>query len=130
MVAYELPAATPGDAPIASSNERAYKPPNRPTGTATMRPSRIACTAALAAPSASFSPIRRATTAMAPTLKPIATAYRRTSIDSVNATVATASAPSLATKNTSTTAKTDSRQSSSTIGIASKTIASRMDPVV
>ena len=42
-----------------------------------MTPSRIACTAALAAPSASFSPIRRATTAMAPTLKPIATAYRQ-----------------------------------------------------
>src|SRR4029079_3242998 len=45
------------------------------------------------------------------------------SIDSVNITVAMASAPSLATQNTSATANTDSIAISSTIGTASSRIA-------
>src|SRR4051812_29126098 len=51
-------------------------------------------------------------------------------IASVRPTVATASGPTRATKKTSTTAKTDSRTSSRTIGIASSTIARSMDPSV
>src|SRR4051812_6890841 len=49
---------------------------------------------------------------------------------SVRPTVATESGPMRATKKTSTTAKTDSRTSSRTIGIASRTIARSIDPSV
>ena len=73
-VANDALATTAGDAPINRSNAGAYATPNRPTGTAISTPSRIACTAARAAPSPSFSPIRRATIAVAPALRPIATA--------------------------------------------------------
>ena len=73
-VANDALATTAGDAPINCSNAGAYATPNTPTGTATSTPSRIACTAARAAPSPSFSPIRLATIAVAPALSPIATA--------------------------------------------------------
>src|SRR6516165_1191549 len=52
------------------------------------------------------------------------------SIDSVRPTVATASAPSLETQTTSTTANTDSRTISITIGIASRRMARPMEPSV
>ena len=67
-------ASTSGLAPISASVGRANEKPSRPTGTATSRPSAIACTAAIAAPSGSFSPMRRATVAVAPMPSPIATA--------------------------------------------------------
>jgi hypothetical protein len=88
------------------------------------------CTAARAAPAASFSPIRRATTALSPIESPIATVYTITSIDSVSPTVATASAPSRETKNTSTSANSDSLAVSSTIGIASSSSDRAIGPVV
>jgi hypothetical protein len=44
-----------------------------PTATETNVPSAIDCAAAWAAPSSSFSPMRRATTAVAPMPSPIAT---------------------------------------------------------
>jgi hypothetical protein len=52
------------------------------------------------------------------------------SIDSVSPTVATASEPSRATKNTSTTAKTLSITISSTIGIESSMMERPIDPSV
>ena len=81
----------------------------------------IDCTADLAAPSASFSPMRRATVAAPPIDRPIASAYMMVIHDSVIPTVAIASAPSLPTKNTSATTNTDSMTISSTIGTASST---------
>src|ERR1700748_665192 len=54
----------------------------------------------------------------------------RVIIASVRPTVATASGPTRETKKTSTTANTDSSTSSSTIGIASSTIARSMEPSV
>jgi hypothetical protein len=51
-------------------------------------------------------------------------------IDSVIPTAATASGPSLETKNTSTTAKTDSMAISTTMGTANRKIAFRMEPSV
>ena len=67
-------ARTSGVAPIRPSSGRAKTKPRMPSGTATHSPSTIACTAALAAPSGSCSPIRRATIAVAPIPRPIATA--------------------------------------------------------
>ena len=74
--------------------------------------------------------MRRATVAIAPMLKPIASAYRIVNIDSVRPTVATASAPSLLTKTTSHTANSDSISVSSTIGIASSSSERPTGPVV
>jgi len=74
--------------------------------------------------------MRRATVAIAPTLRPIASAYTMVRIDSVRPTVATASAPRRETKKTSTTANTDSSTSSRTIGIASSRIAPPIGPSV
>ena len=51
-------------------------------------------------------------------------------IASVSPTVATASGPTRETKKTSTTANTDSSTSSSTIGIASSTMARSIEPSV
>ena len=51
-------------------------------------------------------------------------------IDSVIATVATASAPSLETKKTSTTAKTDSMNISITIGTARRMMERPIEPSV
>jgi len=96
----------------------------------TISPRAIACTAARAAPSGFFSPIRRATIAVAPIPRPIATAYIKVNIDSVRPTVATASAPRCATQKISTTAKMLSINISSTIGIARRMIERPMGPVV
>ena len=74
------------------------------------------CTAESAAALGSFSPIRRATIAVAPIESPIPTAYTMVSSDSVRPTVATAEGPREDTKYTSTTAKTDSITISSIIG--------------
>ncbi len=67
-------AMTPGAAPIAASRRGASVAPAMPMGTATAIPSAIDWTAAAAARSGSFSPMRRATVAMAPIDSPIATA--------------------------------------------------------
>lgn len=95
-----------------------------------MTPSVMACTAARAAPSGFFSPMRRATVAVVPIASPKASVYTMAIIDSVSATVATAAAPSFATQNMSTTAKMDSITISSTIGTASRKIARPMGPCV
>ncbi len=119
-----------GVAPMAPSSAGAVMMPVTPTASETASPSAIDCTAARAAPSGSFSPMRRATVAVAPMLNPMASAYRIVSIDSVRPTVATASAPSLLTKNTSHTANSDSISVSSTIGIASSSSERPTGPVV
>ena len=74
--------------------------------------------------------MRRATTAVAPMPRPIASAYTAASSDSVSPTAATASAPRRATKKMSVTAKTLSIAISSTIGTASSRIARCSDPCV
>ena len=86
--------------------------------------------AATAAPSGSFSPIRRATIAVVERLSPSPMANTRLNSDSVSPTVAIASAPSRPTQNTSTTANNDSSTISSTIGIARSKIARFRLPVV
>ena len=93
-------------------------------------PMMIACTPATAAPAGSFSPMRRATIAVVERLNPSPTAKTRLSSDSVRPTVATASAPSRPTQNTSTTANSDSSTISRTIGIASSKMARLRLPVV
>src|SRR5207247_2810926 len=75
-------------------------------------------------------PILRATVAVAPIERPMAAAYTIVSIDSLSPTVATEFGPRRETKKTSTTANTDSRTSSSTIGIASSRIARPIGPSV
>jgi len=67
-------ASTDGDAPISASRRGARAAPATPRPAATMTPSTIACTAARAAPSRSCSPVRRATTAVAPMERPTAMA--------------------------------------------------------
>ena len=94
-----------------------------PSTSAAMLPRMIACTAATAARSGSFSPMRRATVAAAPMATPMASAYTMNISDSVSPTVATASAPRRPTKKMSATANTDSISISSTIGTASSTTA-------
>ena len=93
-----------------------------PVMAAMARPQRIACTAATDAPSGSFSPIRRATVAVAAMLKPAAMLKIITISDSVSPTAAMASAPSRATQKASTSPKVDSMAISSTVGIASSAI--------
>ncbi len=93
-------------------------------------PSTTACTAAIAASSGSFSPIRRATIAVVDSDSPSPIANASASIASVSPTVATASAPSRPTQNVSTTANSDSRHISSTIGIASSRIDRFRSPLV
>ena len=80
----------------------------------------MACTPAMAASSGSFSPMRRATIAVVDSETPSPIANTSASIDSVRPTVATASAPSRPTQNTSTTANRDSSTISSTMGMASR----------
>ena len=63
---------TAGEPPISSRNCGAKTAPRIPIGTAAAMPSAIDCTADRAAPSGSFSPIRRATVAAAPIESPIA----------------------------------------------------------
>src|ERR1700722_3972905 len=122
--AYPDPTATTlGDAPIHSSSFGARNTHGSPTMNVITKPSTIACTAATAAPSGSFSPMRRATIAVVDIESPSPTAKTRLSIDSVNPIVATASAPSLPTQNTSTTANRDSSTISKTIGMARSKIA-------
>ncbi len=68
-----LPVAiTSGVAPISDSSSGAYHAPATPMIAETITPRAIACTAALAAPSGSCSPILRATIAVAPIDSPIA----------------------------------------------------------
>ena len=68
-----LPVAiTSGEAPISASSAGAYHAPATPMIADTTTPSAMACTAALAAPSGSCSPMRRATIAVAPIDSPIA----------------------------------------------------------
>ena len=61
-------------APITRRSSAPKMAPIVPMATTTSTPSAIACTAARAAPSGSFSPMRRATVAVAPIDRPIATA--------------------------------------------------------
>src|SRR5262249_33840529 len=66
---------------------------------------------------------RRATMALVAMLRPIAIAKTKVNKDSVSPTVATASAPSRPTQNTSTMPNTDSMAISNTIGTARSVIA-------
>ena len=68
--------------------------------------------------------------AVAPIARPNANAYINANTDSVRPTIATASAPSLATKKISTIAKVLSINISRIIGTASKKIASPIGPLV
>ena len=90
-----------------------------------------ACTAAVLAPSLSCSPTLRATIAVAPIPKPIASEYRMLRTDSVYPTAATALLSlSILTKNMSTTAKMDSIPISTIMGIANKKMALLILPSV
>src|SRR5260370_34844612 len=86
-------------------------------------PSMLDCTAETAAPSLSRSQVRRATAAVVPMLKPMATAITITSMPSVMPTVAVASAPRWATQNMSTMPNNASIAISRTMGTASKMMA-------
>src|ERR1022692_767718 len=110
---------TDGVAPISPSNRGANSAPKIPAATEIAMPQPIAWTDAMAAPSGSFSPMRRATVAVPATLRPIAMLKMRTISDSVSPITAMASEPSRATQNASTRPKVDSMAISSTVGIAS-----------
>jgi hypothetical protein len=131
ILAYPLPVAMiSGVAPIIRSKLGAKRKQGTPTATAIKDPRAIACTPATAAPSGSFSPMRRATMAVVERLNPIATENTRVSSDSVSPTVATAFAPSRPTQKTSTTANSDSSTISRTMGTASSRIARFRLPLV
>src|SRR5436305_885412 len=119
-----------GDAPIRRSNCGAQNTHGAPTSTATVSPRMMAWTPATAAAAGSFSPMRRATIAVVERLSPSPMAKTRLSSDSVRPTVATASAPSRPTQNTSTTAKRDSSTISRIIGMASSRMARLRLPLV
>ena len=88
---YPAPSAIKsGSAPISASISLWYKKPTIPTKREIIIPKKIACTDACFAPSMSFSPTLRATTAVAAILKPIAIAYTNVITDSVKPIVATA----------------------------------------
>ncbi len=71
--AYVLPmVSTSGLAPMRARRRGAKATPIAPVTTATITPSAIPCTAASAAPSRFFSPIRRATMAVTPIESPMA----------------------------------------------------------
>jgi len=112
------------------SKSGAKATPAAPTTTANSKPTAMACTAPTAAPSGSFSPMRRATYAVVAMLSPSEIPNTTTSSDSVKATVASESTPSRATKNISTTPNSDSISISRIIGIASTTIERRRLPSV
>ena len=131
ILVYPLPVATiSGDAPISRSRFGAYNPHGRPIASETINPSAIACTPATAAPSGSFSPMRRATMAVVDRLSPIATENTRLRIDSVSPTVATAFAPRRPTQKMSTTANSDSSTISSIMGTANSRMARFRLPAV
>jgi hypothetical protein len=70
-----LPTAiTSADAPMSASRRGANTAPATPITVDSASPSASTCTAARAAPSRSFSPMRRAIIAVAPMLSPIASA--------------------------------------------------------
>ena len=121
---------TSGDAPMTPRSVGASSTPTTAMIAAAITPSAMPCTAASAAASGFFSPMRRATIAVTPIDNPIAAVYTSVSIDSVRPTVATALGPRCATQNTSTTANTDSMTISSTIGTASRMIARPIGPEV
>ena len=85
----------------------------------TAAPHTIACPAAVAAASGSFSPMRRATVAVAAMLRPSAMLKTSATGPSVSPTAASESAPSRATQNASTTPNVDSIAISSMVGMAS-----------
>jgi hypothetical protein len=111
-----------------SSNRGANQNPGTPINTARPIPNAMACTAAVAAPRGSFSPVLRATIAVVDMLTPMATEKISVSIDSVSPTVATEFAPSRVTQNTSTMANSDSINISKTIGTARSRIALLIEP--
>ena len=117
------PVTTCSSAPISRNKSGARHTAGTPTNTAAPIPNSTACTAARAAPSPSFSPIRRATIAVVASAMPIASEYITVIRVSVTPTAAAASAPNFATKKMSTIPKRLSMHISSTIGIASSTIA-------
>ena len=72
---YPCPVAmTASDAPISRSSAAANPPPSNASGRANSTPRMMAWTAARAAPSGCFSPMRRATIAVAPMPSPIQSA--------------------------------------------------------
>jgi hypothetical protein len=96
----------------------------------TTNPTTMACTATSPAAPSSFSPMRRATIAVAPMLSPSAITNTTVRQVSVNPTVVMASAPRCDTQKTSTMPNSDSMTISSTIGTASNTMARPMLPSV
>src|SRR5215813_19255 len=120
----------PGLAPIMARNLGAKGKQTAKITAEAAIPRMMDCTAAWAAPSGSFSPVRRATTAVVPMLIPTATAKIMVSMPSVIPTVAVESAPRCATQNMSTMPKSDSMAISSTMGTASRKMARSMDIAV
>ena len=101
-----------------------------PISTAKVSEMKITCPTALLAPAPFSSPMRRATRAVAAVLRPMAMEYTSVSTDSVRPTVATASVPILATKNTSTMANRASITISRIMGTDSMKMARLMLPDV
>src|SRR5215472_4000734 len=120
----------PGLAPINANKRGANGKQMEKINATQATPIMIDCTAATAAPSLSCSPVRRATTAVVPMLRPTAIAMIITSIPSVMPTVAMASAPRWATKKMSTMPNSDSMAISSTMGTASRTMARLIEMAV
>ena len=108
---------------MAASRRLENTKPIAPVAAETARPIQMACVAATAAPRGFFSPTRRATMAVVAIERPMATLYTTMSIASVSPTAATASAPSRATKNTSTMPNSDSMLISRIMGMESSVMA-------
>ncbi len=104
--------------------------PGTATTSVRTRPRTIDCAAAILAPRASRSPMRRATIAVVAMPVPMATAKRIVIMASVRPIVATASVPRRETKKASVRAKTDSITISRTMGMASRTMARPIGPEV
>ena len=124
------PLTTSGCAPRSSRSCGAYTTPITPMTADRTTPTAIACTAERAAPSGSPLPIRRATIAVTPIERPIATVYTSVTSDSARPTAVIASGPRRETQNTSVSANTDSSAVSITMGIASRSRARPTGPRV
>ena len=118
------------DPPMRRSSSGAKYAPSAATSVETNTPSAMAWTAAALAASGSFSPMRRATVAVAAIAKPSAIANTTVRQVSVRPTVAMALLPRCATQNTSTIPNRDSMHISRTIGTESSTMARSMLPAV
>jgi hypothetical protein len=129
--AYVVPSTrTSGPAPMNTSTSGAKTAPSTPSGTEPSTPRSTACTATDAAPSGFFSPIRRATVAVAAMASPIDSANNIGITPSTRPMVAIAVSPRRLTQKPLTTANTDSSASSRTIGTASSSKERPTGPLV